>query len=282
MIFEQLLEENSMDYFGMIPDDCLFNIDREYVRGIVGQDNRTREMTAVIVWELKNVESEKLPTEAEVLWFYAMDENSGGEILKEFEKNLYVDEVHRTWFEMQELSNEEQAALKAAGYSVTETESIDLTFTCKELSSFNLLKRDPPDYIMSLSELTSREYREGIMTTVFHGRYGLLDDLPFIPMSRFDPYISSCVFLDDKVKGFLLVHEKKSGDFMPELFFAIEPDANLHLLQMLHFSVRSAVYYRAPEDTIIVRRHNDATKKLTAKLFPGKKGENVTWCEKEY
>lgn len=136
------------------------------------------------------------------------------------------------------------------------------------------------DDIIPLCEISPREYKQGIMACVFNGRYRLLDDLPFLSMTRFEPDISCCVFLDDKVQGFLLVHETTEGTLIPELFFALEPDANLHLLQMLHFSVQAVIEYKDAEAKVIVKRHNDATKKLSARLFPGKKGDTVICCEK--
>ena len=113
------------------------------------------------------------------------------------------------------------------------------------------------------------------MNCVYHKRYGLLDDLPFLSKSRYDPDISSCAMVDDKVGGFLLVHMTKSGTYRPELFFAVEPDSSFHLLNMLRFSIRAASEAAGADGVVQVKRYNEATVKLSAKLFPGKKGDTV-------
>ncbi len=81
----------------------------------------------------------------------------------------------------------------------------------------------------SLSEITHRQFKAGIMTCVIHDRYGLLEDLPFLPMTRFDPDLSCCIETDGSVNGFLLVHKITRGPFRVELFFAEQPDANMNL-----------------------------------------------------
>jgi hypothetical protein len=75
-----------------------------------------------------------------------------------------------------------------------------------------------PAYIKSLSDITARQYKAAIMTSVFHGRYGLLDDLPFLPMTRFDPDISSCIITDEKVNGLILVHKTMENEYIVEPF----------------------------------------------------------------
>ena len=78
-IIKDITEDNARDYFSIIPEENLFDIGREYTRGIVSEDEDTGELCAGIIWELKNVEDEKLPTAAEIQWFYAFETEAGNE-----------------------------------------------------------------------------------------------------------------------------------------------------------------------------------------------------------
>ena len=63
----------------------------------------------------------------------------------------------------------------------------------------NVIPQEYCDDIKPLSVVSSRQFKAGVMTSVFHGRYGLLDDLPFLPMTRYDADISCCIETDDKI-----------------------------------------------------------------------------------
>ncbi|MCR4589308.1 MAG: hypothetical protein K5668_00620 [Lachnospiraceae bacterium] len=78
----------------------------------------------------------------------------------------------------------------------------------------------------------------------------------------------------------LLVHETASGFFMVELLFAMQPDANINLLNMMRYSIRAAGELCDRDTKVILRRHNKISAELVKKLFPDKKGVKVTKGEK--
>ena len=62
---------------------------------------------------------------------------------------------------------------------------------------------------------------------------------------------------------------------MVDFLFALEPDARVNLIYMIRYAINMAVE-KYPEDTrVVLRRHNEMTRALVEKLFPGKKGETV-------
>ncbi len=189
--------------------------------------------------------------------------------------------VQKVSFELGRLEPVERSLLEEFGFELKETESRDLIVSVGELSALNLGKKKIPPYIISLSDITARQFKAGIMTGVFQGKYGILDDLPFLPMNRFDPFISCCVITDDRVGGFLLVHKTLSGVFIVELFFAVQPDANINLLNMMRYSIRTAAKLCDESDRVILRRHNSASEELIKKLFPNKKGALVIRGQKD-
>ncbi|MBQ8946606.1 MAG: hypothetical protein IJ058_07300 [Lachnospiraceae bacterium] len=275
MKLREITEENIKTYSDIIPPDFVVEIRREYCRGLAGLSDDSEELTAAVFWDLKNTEDENVPTEIEILWFYAVNPEDGAGILQALELNTEYDDTGRIFFELPGLSEAEEQAMTTAGYSIQSAESRDVYVTVGEMAALKLSKAPPPDYVRPLSEITSRNFKTGIMTSVFHGKYGLLDDLPFLPMTRYDPEVSCCVQTDDKLNGFLLVHRMESGVYRVELFYAMEPDANVNLLNMLRFSVQAAATHKSQDDRILLRRHNKATLQLIGKLFPGRKGENV-------
>ena len=282
MIIAEITEKNVKDYMETVPAELLNEVKRENCKGIAGVDDYTWSLNAAVFWELKNTEDERVPTEAELLWFFAENAEDGEKVLKSFERSIVNDEIKRVTFELEELGEEEQKALKAVGFSFGFAEGRDIYVTIKELAALKLPKKDIPEYVKPLSKITSRQYKAGIMTSVFRGRYGLLDDLPFLPMTRFDPDVSCCYITDDKVNGFLLVHKSEAGYYRVELLCAMQPDANLHLLNMMRYSILVSSKTKNAEDLVLLRKHNAPSEQLIKKLFPQKKGREVMKGEKEF
>ncbi len=280
MSITEITKENVNAYTDHFPADFADEIEREYYRGLVGEDEETSDVTAVVFWELRNAEDDNLQTEAEILWFSAKNAEDGAALLKEIEEVPEVDDVKRLYYEMSEIGSVEQEAFSAAGFSAQEAEGRDVCVTVEELSKLKLSLSKIPDYIKPLKEISSQQFKAGIMTSVFHGKYGLLEDLPFLPITRFDPDLSCCMITDEKVNALLLVHQDKTGTLRVELLFAMQPDANVHLLNMMRYAIRTASGIRSPEDRVLLRRHNKATVQLVGKLFPGRKGASVVRGDK--
>lgn len=280
MIVQDITEENIKEYIDPVPKDFLLEIKREHLSGIACEEETRGDFCAGVFWELKNADEDSVPTEAELLWFFAKDREAGEEVLRALEERL-SGEAERIFFELPSLTEAESSAFSAANYKVEKGESRDIFVTVGELSELKLSNKPIPAYILPLSEINSRSFKAGIMTSVFHGKYGILEDLPFLPMTRFDPDLSSCVMTDEKVNGFLLVHETQEEFFRVELLYAMQPDANIHLLHMMRLSIQTAASMLLPEKRVALRRHNEATRQLITKLFPGKKGETVSKGEKE-
>ncbi|MCR5790294.1 MAG: hypothetical protein K6G83_10455 [Lachnospiraceae bacterium] len=280
----QISEETAYQYAGRIPPELLNDLEREYFKGLAVKNDDTEASEAVIIWTLLRVDDENTPTEAEILWFRADDEPAGEELFAAFEQDIKEEQVESVSFELETLTAVEKNVLKKTGFKVAEAESRDICVTIGDMAALSFNKKDkkPPEYIMSLSDITTSQFKTGIMTSIFYGRYGIADDLPFLPMTRYDPDISSCVITDDTVNGFLLIHKTLTGEFIVELLFATEPDANINLLNMMRFSTNAAAELCEAEDKVILRRHNTASEALVHKLFPDRKGDLIMKGEKRY
>jgi len=277
MNIAEINEENIFRYAEKLPRELVNDMGREYTRGLVGENETTYDAEAMVIWAFKNVEDEKAPTTAEILWLYLSDEAAGKELIGAFIEKAANDGAEKACFEFEEAKEAETAALKAAGFEITDSESRDVCVTVGELAALGINRKDkkPPDYVKSLSDIDARQFKSGIMSCTFHERYGLNDDLPFLPMTRFDPDVSSCVITDGKVNGFILIHKTAEGDYIVELLFAVQPDADKNLLNMMRRSIAAAESFCDQDDTVILRRHNPIARALVGKLFPGKKGRAV-------
>ena len=281
MTITEITEENISVCSELLPAELRANLEREYFRGLYGEDDG--EIIAVIIWELKGAEDEKVPTKAEILCFTLTDTVYSDELMQAFDHCIREEGVEEIGFELSELNDIEMDVLSEYGFDITEAESIDIRVSVSDLTSLDMIRKDKklPAYIKSLSDITARQYKAAIMTSVFHGRYGLLDDLPFLPMTRFDPDISSCIITDEKVNGLILVHKTMDNEYIVELLFAMQPDANINLLNMMRFSTKAASRLCTGDETVILRMHNTASADLINKLFPDSMGEMIMKGERK-
>ena len=280
MTITRITEENSSRFTDFIPADLRNDLGREYFRGLVVLDENDT-CKGAMVWEIKSLEDMKTPTRAEILCFEVFARPEGEALLQAFEESTLFDGVRQISFETEKMGDLQRDILADSGYSLKEEDSRDVVVTVSELMGLKLGDKAVPDYITSLSEITSRQFKAAVMISVFHGMYGLLDDLPVLPVTRFDPDLSSCVITDGKVRGLLLVHRNTNGSYIVELLFAVQPDANINLLNMIRRSVREAAIFCNMEDRVILRTHNQASGLLVRKLFPGKKGDRVINARKD-
>ena len=281
MSITQITEENASKYTDYIPAETISDLSRSCCRGMALEAVGSDEPDATMVWMLKNLEDDNNPTRAQIIWFGVFSEEDPGALFDAFFESIKSEGAVNAFFEFEDLEPSEKSYFEKAGFNLGEAESRDICVTVGDMGGLGLGQKDPPPYIKSLSSIGIKEFRAGVMASVFHGRYGLLDDLPFLPMGRYEPEISSCVITDGKVDGLLLVHKTLSEKFIVELLFAMKPDADLKLIKMMRRSVRAAVASCNKDDIVILRRHNQMSADLVKKLFPDKTGVIVMRGEKD-
>ena len=270
----RITEDNIDEYEDVIDADAAENIGREYFRGIAIQKDEDSEPEATLIWEYKNLE-EDTDTEAEITWCSIKNQKIGKELFDAYTAEIEDCETARSFYELPCGEELLKKTISGAGFTAEEVESRDVIVTVGELATNPIVKRKTPPYITGIGELMVRQFRKGITNCVFHGRRGLLEDLEFLPMSWYDEDVSCCVQTDGKVNGFLLVNKTANGDLVVDFLFALEPDARVNLVHMIRYAINAAVE-KYPEDTkVILRRHNEMTRALIEKLFPGKTGETV-------
>ncbi|MCR5502812.1 MAG: hypothetical protein K6F53_07370 [Lachnospiraceae bacterium] len=279
MDIERITEENVQEYMDHLSPDMAESMGREYFRGIGLKENGAPE--GALIWEIKNAEDEDADRESELMFLGLADTADGGELFRVYSDEAEEEEVVRTFFELPDTDPSLEKLLSGQGFSVKNTESRDIIVTVGELSSLDLSKGKVPPYVCGVGELMARQYRRGIMNCLFQKRKGLLEDIGELPMSFFDQEVSSCVITDEKVNGFLLVHQTAGGMLVVELMASFEPDAAVNMAMMMRRSITEAANLYPADTKVLLRRHNDQTRQLSARLFPKKKGETVLAGERK-
>lgn len=278
----EITDDNAEDYEDFFDKTVLNDVGREYHGGLLIENDRSDGVRAAVFWELKNAEVKGVDTTSEIVDLIATDTDGCEEVLKAFDDKGVFSGVKSSYFEFDELDEDRKEALENDGFKVSKDESRDIYITVGDLRKLTFAKKKPPAYITSLAKVSERQFKTGVMTSVLHGRYGLLDDLPFLPMDWFDKELSSCVITDGAINGLLLISKISEGVYRVELLCAMQPDAQTNLLNLLRYSIRAALINRSLDDVIILRRHSPETEALVKKLFPDKKGAAVIRGEKVY
>ncbi len=272
------IDRTNVDEKGsIIPPDVAENIGRLWFRGLVAQDSSTDKSAGGIVWEYKNAEEFEEDTEAEIVWAAGESRKVLEELLASYSSQLQDAAAVASTFELPLDQNAPmiEEAFSGDGFEIGNSQSRDIYVTVKDLTGLKLGKKKSPFYIKALRELDLRQFRDGITDIIFQGRKGLLEDIAWVPLERFEADISSCVVMDDIVRGFFLIHRTVSGMLVAELLFSVDVDRNRTVLELIRFTVRQIIERYPPETRILLRRHNSSVRSLVKKLFPDRKGEVV-------
>ena len=278
MTVSNITDENIEEYSDLIDGDIAENIGRKYFRASA-VTNKADEVGAVMVWEYKNTGDDKDP-EAELSWLSLKDNECTRELFNAFRKDIVEEAVARTYFELEDPKDKLSDVFSKLKFKTTKRESRDIYTTVGELAGNKIAAKKAPSYIMSISDISYREFRQGIIGCLYNGKKGMVEDLSTLSMDWYEPELSCVVKTDDELTGFLLIHKFPSGVLMPLLFYAGGPNYRMDLLDMMRFSVRKAASIYPAETKVLIRRHNDAVRALSDKLFPGVQGEEILFGER--
>ncbi len=268
-----ITESNADDFSAYIDEDMLDNLDRTFFRAIGALDDDGSPVGAM-VFELKNSESED-DTKSRIRAMKVENDDVRDIIMSEYKSMVNEEEVVESFYEMPDEVASHR--LEGSGFSLEVSEGLDLVVSMedvKKVADSIRLSKFPP-YITSLSGVTVMQYRSFIKNCLFKGRYGLLEDLAYLPKNWFEQEISACALTDEDVCGMLLLKKAPSGMLFALLYTAFGPDYQKNLGLMMAYAAKKVVELY-PEDTrLVIRRHNEMVKKLTDRFFSNCRGEQV-------
>ena len=275
----EINEDNIDEFKDLISEDIAENIGREYFYGLASLDGD--EPGAVIVWNIKNADSAE-DVESEIVYFSSPQTKEGEELLDGYMERALYDNVSKSYFELEEVQENDKSAIQEAGFNARLAEGRNLTASLEDILGKGFAaKKKVPSYVVPISSLSLLQFRQGVTNCMFCGRVGLNEDLAMLPMEWYEKEVSCCTMADGKVSGIFLVHRKPSGKLVPVLLYASGVDARKEMLNMLRFSIITAGEKYPPETSVIICRHDDKTRALTAYLFPNKKGKEVFKGERQ-
>ncbi len=274
MVTRELHEFNINNYIDVVGPDRAEDISRYYYRGVACLDDLDDSLKAALIWELKSVEKNE-DTSSEIMWMYYSDPEYLEYALDEYSKRILEEDATRSFFELAGIGDSEEKLLSDSGFELLPVESRDLRIPLREFRDVHYLRKKAPNYICSLGTIDNDMFDQGMIKIMFNHNPGSLEDMYYLPKDWFDEKVSCCVMTDGMINGFLLVHIYPSGLMMPVFFSSSGPDSRFNLLEMMRFSVHSALETYPEDTTVLIRRRNESVRKLTEKLFPGKTGEPV-------
>ena len=272
----ELTPELKEDFREFLPAGEDENLGRQSYRFLGAKDGRGK-VKGIIGWEYKSdADNEFYASEIKAL--NTADEKTGKELLSEYDERISEYELDNSFFEFEEVSQLNSKLFKGAGFEMSEEEGTFINATVKELSALKLGKGDMPEHIVSTGDIEDVKLRQGLLSSMFIGIRGLIEDIETIPLSWFERGISSCSLINGRVEGLFLVHKAADGTLMPVLFVNSHPDgkyARQDLLLMLRRSVAAITELYPPETPVKISFLRAQTRELVKKLFPGITGNKV-------
>ncbi len=263
----------------LIGQNVAENMEREYYSGLTyGEED---DLQGAIVWRLDNVDSYD-SLGSELVFFNARDDETAKELLDSYKEKAREEEIKKTFFELSDIPEEIINVFKENGFKVEKREGMDIYVKLSAITSNKLfMPKKRPRSILSLAELKNLNFRQGIANCLFNGASGINDDLALLPKEWYDEDISCAYMEDDRVIGFFLLHVLPDGCIMPVLLFGTGVDSNKNIFDMLRFSTLAASEKYDGSTTLIIRRHDEKSRKLSAYIFPKAKGDIVDAGERE-
>ncbi len=268
------------EYEGILDEEMIQNLDREYFRGIAAFD-RDDVVKGVLIWCKKNVDSD------EDIWgnidtVKVIEKDCLSYLASEYVKIADGEDYVKTVFEFRNPDKETIEAFKDNGFEIEEKESDDVIVTLADVEALkNLNKKTVKNDVLPINDIDMLQFRKAVSNCVFKGKYGIEEDISMLPKKWFVGDISGCIMKDALVTGLFLVHEVKGGELRPELMAYLGDDAEKHILEMMRFSAGAALLKYDREKEVVIKRHNKEVATMLNYLFPGKKGTTVTYGERK-
>ena len=260
-------EDNIEMYMEYIGEDVAENIGRTFFRGMIIADGETP--LAGIVWENRNMTQDAY-NEAHIIWLRIEDDEAGDMLFSEYNESISEDEIVKSEYSLPAMStSREKEALRKAGFTALFTEGDLIKARLSEIAALKPFQKvHPSENIHALKTMTQRGFTAAVRSFVLKGKYGICEDLHYLPRSYFENDISCYSEANGEVNGIFLFHKKPSGGLEVVVMAAIGNDYGKILPEMIRFSVSNTMELYSDETEVLIDRHNYATLALSEKLFP--------------
>ena len=273
-------EDNIEMYMDYMTSDIGENIGRTFYKGIIIAEDD--DPLAGMVWENRNMML-GADNESHIIWFRADNEEAADLLFQEYKESVVEDEIKKTSFALPAVaSSNEKEILKKNGFTVKFMEGDLIKARLSEIAELPYIRKIKlSENIHALKTMTQRGFNTAIRQFMVRGKYGLCQDLAYLPRSYFENDISCYYENDGLVQGIFLFHKKPSGGLLVVVMAALGNDYGKILMHMIKFSVSTALENYSQEDEVHIDRHNYAALALSEKLLPREFGTPVYIGERQ-
>ena len=278
-MIECMTEYNKEYWKDSLHPDISEHIGRKFYKGLMALDSEEAKVIGFLVWENKNIQKKEESNQAELIDFYAKDEETAKRLLEEYGKEAKQEAVKTTYFEARsEWDEVVLAELRKSGFTLTEKDSKTVSISIGELSRLPIMQKNLlTPKIVSLSELSMLQLRNALLNCVGSNMIGDLEDLAYLPISWYEIEVSACVLADGTVNGFLLIHKTPSGKLEVKVLYGAKSASQIELLQMIQYSITKGKECYDENTPVIIKCCNDTAKELVKKLFQRDQNRKAIW-----
>ncbi|MBQ8148663.1 MAG: hypothetical protein IJ040_07745 [Lachnospiraceae bacterium] len=278
-------QQNLEDYKKYLSMDNMENMRRQSYHGMVLHTEAEEPVQAILIWNDWNylkTETGEVERNAEIIEFQADQPENGKQLLEAFLQEAEKVGIVRTQFRLPlDWEDARVPMLKASGFQLEEQENNQMVITVEELTALPIAKKELLiQDVISMGEVNMQQFRKAMMTCTQSSITEMPRDLMALPLSWFEPDISSCIKTEGKVRGLFLIHRTGSGVLETQLLCGFDQTNNMGILHMIVHSIQK-IQKKYPPDTFIrIRWNRQQTKHLAQKMLNRKMGDMVIVAER--
>ena len=277
-------QQNLAEYNKYLSMDDMENMGRKNYHGIALHTETEESVQAILIWNDWNLktETDELERNAEIINFQAEQPESGKQILEFFLQEAERLGIFRIQFRLPlDWEDARVPMLKATGFRLKEQESNHMVITVGDLAKLPIAREERlMSNVVCIGKVNMQQFRKAIITCAQSSMAEIPRDLMTLPISWFEPDISSCIRTDGKIRGLFLLHRSVTGDLETQLLCGFDQNSNLDILHMIIYGIQS-IQKKYPADTKIrIRWNREQTKKLAEKMLNRSLGDIVIVAER--
>ncbi len=271
----ELTEDNAEDFLDYLGLDVVENIGRTFFRGLIALDEKGSP-AAGIVWEYKNVRTGS-GKESHIMWLQASDEEAFNELFLKYDNAVKAEGAVRSLLSLPADTSEKlKDMLKSKGFSGEIAEGSIIAADLSEVSNIGAFEKvEISDAVKPLKSMTQRDFLATIDKMMELKRFGTCEDLDHLPRLYFENNVSCYAEVDGQICGLFLFHRTLSGKLEVVLLCMLGKESVKILPQLIKQAAESGYEYYEPDTVIVIDRHDNASRALVGKLFPGGFGMQV-------
>ncbi len=268
----ELTADNAGLYSELIGRNAAENLGLKGFSGIAAE-TKGHPMAAMI-WHTVNSQDRGDHSSSEIVRMEVKDAAAAKELIDAYSRRMI--EAGTEWssfvFDKVQCSTSIEV-LRDSGFTLTEGEGTDLYTSVGVLVNRLLVRiKGSDDSIYGLGTLKKRTFNEVIRDCLSKTKRKLPEYLSNVGTEWFDPEVSCYSETECNINGMLLVHKLPEVALRVELLSSWGSGGETELALMIKYAVSTAFELYPPETPVIIRRHDELSRRLSSYCLPNVKG----------